>query len=346
MLVGIMLCALREEACCPESEYECQVLQHCNFMPQTDTRSATENVVEILSAFRQESLRNQQFLVPFDFVRSTPFCPDIVIEIIKYLSLVDTINAFSIGILPWLQGAFAKIHLVNPSTSLLEMIRQQLDPRQIAALRIADDFPILQRDLLTLRTFDRLISVTLLSKEEATAFDHLRHYLPNVHRLSIWFKNESKSHHFSLLLDLSSPQITRLEIRCPAYASIDFRTEYQLQHNMKNTTITSFVLDMEYYPRHQGEFRHDHYSPHLLNLALEFIKSLVSIRRVRFVTNRDNIKTLLQLNQWQQLIAECLSLERVIIQLVGNRDFTQEVANVEQELRQLRPSIVFRIKIA
>ena len=342
MLIGVTLRALREERHCPRSEYQSQVLQRCDLLPQNNIRS----ILQTLRTFKQESLYRQQFLAQFDFVQSTPLCSDIVIEIIKYLWLVDTINAFSIGILPLLQGAFAKIHLVNPVSPLLEMIRQHLDPRQIASLRITDDFRISRHDLLTFRTFDQLTSVTFLSGGETRAIDRLRHFLPNLRRLSLWFDNETNSRRFRLPEDLSYIPITHLHIRCPGHCFVHFPTEDQQQPYMKNTTITSFVFDMEYYPRHRGASRRRCYLPGLVNSALEFIRSLANVRQLRFVTNRHHSRTFLRLDQWQLLIVECLSLERVIIQLVDNGDFAQEARNVEQELRQLRPRIVFRIKNA
>ena len=346
MLIGVTLRALQEERCCPLSEYQSQVLQRCDQLSQNNTRSILESLLQTLRTFKQESLRNQQFLVPYDFVQSTRLCSDVVIEITKYLSLVDTINAFSIGILPLLQGAFAKIHLVNPFSPLLEMIRQHLDPRQIVSLRITDNFQITQHDLPTVRTFVQLTSVTFLSGGETRAIDHLRVFLPNLRRLSIWFGNETNSHRFRLPGDLSSPPITHLEIRCPGHCFVHFPTEDQQQPYTKNTTVTSFIFDMEYYLKHRGASRRYCYLPGLVNSALEFIGSLGNVRQLRFVTNRHQIRTFLRVDQWQQLIVECLFLERVIIQLIDNGNFTQEARNVEQELRQLRPGIGFRIKSA
>ena len=344
MLIGVTLHGLREESRYPLSKYHSQVLQQCDLLPQTEKRSTLENLLQIFRTFKEESLRSQQFLVQFDFVRSTKLCPDVVIEIIEYLSLVDTINAFSIGILPLLQGAFAKIHLVNPLSPLLEMIRQHLDPRQIVSLRITDDYQISTHDLEVFRTFEQLNSVTVLSRWGIHVIDHLRHFLPNLRRLSFWFDNESNSHRFRLPRDWSSPAITHLAIRCPNHCFIHFPTGYQPEHYLKNTTITSFVFDMEYYLRDRDRSLRYANAPLLVKSAFEFLGLLANVRRVRFVINRHRIRTFLRLGQWQQLIAECLSLERVIIQVVDNGDFTQEARNVEQALRQLRPGIVFRIK--
>ena len=77
---------------------------------------------------------------------------------------------------------------------------------------------------------------------------------------------------------------------------------------------------------------------------VEFIQSLVNIRRVRFITSLYQIGMFLKANQWQQLARECLRLERVIIQLVDGGDFMREAENIEQQLRHSRPGMIFRIQ--
>ena len=344
MLIGIMLRGLREESGSLLSKYQCEVLQQCHLLPQLEERSTVENVLETLRIFKQESLHSQQFLVRFDFVRAARLCSDVVIEILQYLSLVDTINAFSIAILPLLQEAHAKIHLFNPSNPLIQIVGEHLDPRQIVSLWITDDFQISKHHLAIFRTFDQLTTVTLLTQWGTHMIDDLRRCLPNVRRLSIWFDDEIPLDRFSLLRDRCSPPITHLQIRCPRNCFNYFPTESREQHHMKNTTITSFVFDMGYYPWHQGSSHRYGVASGAVQSALEFIGSLANVRRVRFVTSQHQIQTFFQLDQWQQLIAECLSLERVIIQLVDEGDFTRQARNFEQELRQLRPGIVFQIK--
>jgi hypothetical protein len=347
MLIGIMLCALREEARCPQSEYEYQVLQRCDLLPQTNTRSTTKNVVQTLRTFKQEWHRNRQFLVPFDFVRSTGLCPDVVIEITKYLSLVDTINAFSIVILPLLEEAHAKIHLVNPWSPLLEIVRQHLDPRQIASLRLTNDFQIPRDHLPVFLTFDQLSSVTVISEQRANMIDCLQPFLPNVRRLSLWLNVEICSDLCRCLTTLSWRPIIHLQIRCTSKCVKRFARDYRQYFHVKNTTITSFIFDMKCCPRQRGVFAGYRNSSNLFAVALEFIGSLVNIRRVRFVMNQHRMQRFLRLRQWEQLIGQCLSLERVIIQVVDDDgDLTQEAEHIEKELRQLRPGIVFRIKSA
>ena len=345
-LIGIKLRGLRRESGSLLSKYQCEVLQRCYVLPQTEKRSTLVNVLETLRIFKQESLHSQQFLVRFDFVRAARLCSDVVIEILKYLSLIDSIEAFSVSILPLLQEAHGKFHLVNPSNPLIQIVGEHLDPRKIVSLRITDDCRIPKEDLAISRSFDQLTSVTLLSKRGTHLIDDLRHYLPNVRRLSIWFDNETNPHYFRFPGDLSPAPITHLEIRCPGNCFIYFPIDSGPEHSVVNHTITSFVFDMEYYPRHRASSHRYGNVSDVVHSALEFTRTLANVRRVGFVTNRHQIHNVVRLHQWQWLIAECACLDGVIIQLVDDGDFVQEASDVEQELRQLRPGFMFQIKSA
>lgn len=77
---------------------------------------------------------------------------------------------------------------------------------------------------------------------------------------------------------------------------------------------------------------------------MEFLHSLVNVRHVRFITNRFRIETLLEIGQWVKLIGKCLHLERVTIQVMDHVEFMARGKKIEEELRQLRPGVIFRIK--
>lgn len=65
---------------------------------------------------------------------------------------------------------------------------------------------------------------------------------------------------------------------------------------------------------------------------------------MKFITSRYQIQILFQVHPWRKLVTECDQLDRVIIQLVDDGDYTQEAENIERELRQLRPAIIFRTR--
>ena len=77
---------------------------------------------------------------------------------------------------------------------------------------------------------------------------------------------------------------------------------------------------------------------------MTFIRSLANVQRVRLISRQPEITNFVKGYDWTGLINECVRLDRVIIQLVGDGDLTKEAEDIEQELRAIRPEMIFRIK--
>ena len=59
----------------------------------------------------------------------------------------------------------------------------------------------------------------------------------------------------------------------------------------------------------------------------------------------DDFPNTLYMPRWQHLISECVHLKRVIVRLMDHGDSEQEpITNLEEELRQLRPGMIFRMQ--
>ena len=350
MLIGVMEHAAEDQGDFSLFGHQCEVLQRCDLLPQTDQRSSLALILKTLITFKERWLLARQFLLPFDIGQSTGLCPDVLVEITKYLSLNDAINAFSITILPLLRQAHSKVHFINPSSQFLEIIPDQLDPSQVASVRMTGDLQRPERDLSAFQIFDQLSNLTVVSERGTHTLSQLLRYLPNVRRLSFWLDVEFNSQLFRDLQDLSVHSITHLHIHCRSICSNRFWAGIQNTLDIKNTTITSLIFDLTYNPvsqtisyflRSQG-----YLYLALFNPPTNSTGSLTNIQRVRLIVSRDLIETFLPVYQWKRLIEECPRLDRVIIQLVGTGKFTQEALSIEQELRQLRPGMIFRIKNA
>ena len=161
-----MRCASEEENGFSASEYQPQVLQDDDLLGDTNTRSALENVLETLRAFKEEWHRNEKLLAAFDIFQSTGLCPDVLVEISQHLWLNDAVNAFSISILPLLHVAHTKVHLNNPSARLLQLISEHLDPSQIVSFHIPDCFRTSICKTCFSANFDLLVSLTLLDQKQ------------------------------------------------------------------------------------------------------------------------------------------------------------------------------------
>ena len=147
---------------------------------------------------------------------------------------------------------------------------------------------------------------------------------------------------------ISSIPLTHLEIRCPSVFGDRSHLTSWKNRFPKNTTITSFTLHSEFFALQSGTFlgvRRPLFM-YFLDFLIIFIQSLVNVRRVRIVMQDEQLNTALNVNPWQQLIRKCVHLEQVIIQIVGRADCMERVEKIEEELRQFRPEMIFRITSA
>ena len=347
MLIGIMRRAPREETEFSLFKYQFQVLQHCDLLVQTGQRATLENVLKTLNGFREEWHRNQQFLVPFDVSRSNFLCPDVLLEIVKYLSWPDAINAFSIGVLPLLRDTHTKIQLNDPSHRFLQMIQQHFDPSRIVSLRVTDNFRAPEGDFSLLRTFDQLASLTVVSKREIYMIIRLIRYLPHVRFISLSFDEPINWDYFGELIQhLRNDSTTCLELRCAGMLCGHSHVADWMKLYMQNTSITSFVFYSGHHSLCSRTHRRQNDQCCFFESTVKFIQSMVNVQRVRFITVRSQIKMFLQVQLWQQLIIKCVHLDRVIIKMLNDGDYTRETASIEQNLRRLRPRMIFQIETA
>ena len=184
MLIGVMEHATGDQGDFFPFGHQCQVLQRCDLLPQSGQRSSLALVLKALMTFKERWHLSRQFLLPFDIGQSTGLCPDVLVEIAKYLSLNDAIHAFSISILSVLRQAHSKIHLNDPSRQFLEIIPDQLDSRQVASVRMSGDLQRSERDLSAFQIFDQLSNLTVVSERGTHTLSQLLRYLPSIRRLS------------------------------------------------------------------------------------------------------------------------------------------------------------------
>ena len=346
MLIGILGHVSEERNDFSSFEYQCQVLQRCQLLPKTDTQSTLENVLETLRTFRNEWHRYQQFLVPFDVCRATGLCPDVVIEISKYLSLAEAINAFSTSILPLLRQTRCKVHLNDPPTRLLQIVTEHLDPRQITSVRIVDDVRRPAPDLSAFRMFDQLVSVKIVIEQPQQMISRLLPYFPNIRHLALVLTAELNPTFFTDLGWLYSYPFTDLYICWGHVRFNDFAKRIRYDGDFKNTTITSFALDStsKETTLFGAPFPLRLELSHFLHFSVQLIGSLTNVRRIRLVASQYQLGIYFRVHLWQQVIAKCVHLNRVVIHVYDSERYRQEALSIEQTLRRSRPRITFRVK--
>ena len=246
-----------------------------------------------------------------------------------------------------LRDTHTKVRLDEPSPSFLNLIQRHFDPSQIVSLRVTDDFRLSRYDVSLFRTFDKLASLTVVSKQQTYVPTCLLDYLPNVRFVSLSFdKTIDWSYFRKLIQHIRSDSTTRLELRCPGVRCVHSFDEDWMERDIQNRTITSFVFDLGHHPVCSRTHSKQNDQCRFLESAVKFMQSMINVRRVRFITVRNQIETLLKVQLWQQLMSKCIDLDRVVIKILDDGDYTQEAANIERELRQTRPGISFQIKTA
>ena len=276
----------------------------------------------------------------FDFSEATGLCPDVFIEISKYLTLEETIDAFSPSILPLLRQTHTKVHLVDPTDRFLQAIPDHLERRQISSVRFSAASMINGDLLSSFGTFDQLISLNLADLQLLEKIANFERFFPNLQALCLRSNCAFSLTRLDTILSRSFSTISRVQIRSnhsPAEARYDIKS--------LNITIKSFIFDWAYSTLPSNTFLPYGRSWVLISIA-EFLEHMINVRRVRFTTCCYQIQAFLEVAVWQRMITGCVHLERVTIQLMDKGDFVREAMNIEEELCRIRPGIIFRIKRA
>ena len=109
---------------------------------------------------------------------------------------------------------------------------------------------------------------------------------------------------------------------------------FRSSDDLVNTKITSFIFDFECrnprkrYKLSEGGRRWGPTS--LVKVVMLFIGSLVNVRRVRFITSRSLIGTLLEFDEWREALRRCVHLDQVILQLVDDMGTLREKPRISQ----------------
>ena len=135
--------------------------------------------------------------------------------------------------------------------------------------------------------------------------------------------------------------VTHLRIRCESVSCGYPRHDPALEHYTQNKSITSCVFDVGHDPMrsHRHCRRNDPFC--FFDSAVKFIETMINARRVRFIIGRRQMETFLQVLLWQRLISKCIHLDRVILKVLDDGDYTQKAANIERELRRTQPGLIF-----
>ena len=139
-----------------------------------------------------------------------------MLEIMKYLTLNDAVNAFSNNIFPMLRQHLRRTEIYEPFDLSTDTIVRKLIPENIISLRLDTACHWSQSELRSLAIFTNVTSLTLLNFRNMITINIYKTYFPKLIRLALWYDNQID---FNVVKDIFvylQRSIRRFEIHCPA----------------------------------------------------------------------------------------------------------------------------------
>ncbi|CAF1089429.1 unnamed protein product [Adineta steineri] len=312
MLIGIMRRSAKDKYWALKSEYQFKVLLKGDTLMCIQQKSNRERVLNEMAIFKEECDRNEQNR-SFDFVGKTGLPGELMLEIVKYLSLNDAINAFSDSILISFKNYNTKLQICEPSKEFIDLIRQKINLQQIVSLRVKSvpiwpDF-----EISYLSVFTNVISLTLLNPWNIDQIKTYTILFPKLNCLSLWYDDEVNFNTLSDILQQSfCQQIRRFEIHCAATSC----SHFQCPPYVKNLNVRYFLFYFGHYSLlSTAQCTEQNKSCFLLGI-IDFIKSMTNVRYVRLITNKHNLDEVSDYNQWKTLLDVCPNLKRITIESI------------------------------
>ncbi|CAF0958338.1 unnamed protein product [Adineta steineri] len=326
------------------TEYECKAL----FKDDTLTRSQMimnfEGLLEVLDNFKNRFSKNELCMsLKFHKMAGLPW--EIILQIVKYLSLNDAISAFSTDILCLLDNSQLNFQLTNPSISTIKIILQNFQAKQIVSLQLTTIKKWLEKHL---NIFQNVISITLLNQPHKNEIIYLNKYFPSLTCLSFCYDDEIDLNEFNQIFHQFSHQTKRLEINCAGILCRHYDTTFLTKSYLENSTVQYCLIDVRYFPLISSDQCSMSHSSCFLKSIIDFIKRMTCIQHVHLVINKNDIEQLLNINDWTALLNRYSQLKKITIEVLGNtfqnEQLEEQAMYIQNELRNTRETVKFQIK--
>ena len=271
---------------------------------------------------------------------------EVILEIAQYLSLNDSIAAFSMDVIPVLKHYHAKLQL-SKIDYLLQRIFLQLPLEQIFSLRLKAYQVWTTNEYKLFSHFTQVRSLTLRNLIDSESITKYTKHLPNLIRLSLIYTTQIHQLPFIDLLKQWYDGIKCLEIHGTCIWC-EVKGFFQSDQLILKPSIEYFLFNMSYslviptnsdFP--QGI---DRYFP-----AGQFIESMPNIRQVRLIGHKRDLFEYCDDDPWVRMMRKCPRLKKITLEGVGYSPeeeyyFAQSASKIQTILRNLRPEIIFQMK--
>ena len=282
-----------------------------------------------------------------DFITQTGLCWDVILEISKYLSLNDLISAFSTNIISLLNKYKTRAHLFDPSDTFIRMIRRKLNPEQIVSFQLSSVYFESKTESKSLAIFNKVMGLTFLNLQALDKISEYGTLFPDLTRLSLRYDNEVNFNELNAAFNQLPNSIKRFEIHCAGLLCTDSNPRSLRMLYKENFIIEYFLFDMGKHPLSSTRNIFLGHNSSFLMMTIKFIRKMVKIQRVCFVTNKYNIEEFLAVDEWMNLVRMCRQLKKVTLKVLESmspdEQLTQKVLKIQKELHNVRQTIKFQV---
>ena len=252
-------------------------------------------------------------------------------------------RAFSDRILPVLTDYHTSFSLLNPSEKLINMILRIFQYKQIVSLELSTYNFLTMSPLDWLSRLTGIISLTLFNLHQSIFLPHYTRHFPNLTRLSLSYDDAVNFDTIQSIIRFLPPTIQRFEVHCNV-AICHHSSQYFLEiRHAQNLTIRYLLIDIGYTPLPSLNGCLQNHQSCFLKSTIDLIRTLVNIRQVRFLTSKDNLKKLLDADEWRTVFVDCPELNKIrmdILEGSSERDLLFERAMILQNsLQNDQPTI-------
>ena len=264
-----------------------------------------------------------------------------MLEIMKYLTLNDAVNAFSNNIFPMLRQHLRLTEIYESFDLSTDTIVRKLIPENIVSLRLNTEYQWTESELDTLTIFTNVTSLTLLNFQDMITINIYKTYFPKLIRLALWYDNQID---FNVVKDIFvylQHSIRQFEIHCPALVCSHNLVDQSGETFTGSFSIQYFVLDMGNFslPSISDCFYHEQSC--LLRTTIPFLANMHNIQHFRLITNSYNAHILLDVDEWIRLIYTIDPLRKVTLQILRSMPSDEDIL---QKLTQLQSQLFRRVK--
>ncbi len=253
----------------------------------------------------------------------------------------------SIAILPVLRTYKIKLPIIEPSDKFMKTIISKIEHEQIISLSIKANQFERAMQLASSNTFTNVKSLTLENFQKPMEIYDIKRYIPSPTCLSVRYDQQADFHNICKIFNLIPYSIKLLQIYCDFIRCSHHRIDLLFARvDNFNFSVESFVLNVDHTSKSIVNMCAQYHTKCVLRTITDFIQIMSNIRYVRIIVKtKGNPDTLLDVNEWMNLVNMCKQLKKITLQVINKPEDTQLQQKIEEIKNALNNNIIFKVKV-